>query len=183
MFENYSMPRLQKPNLKAAYAVCNLLQQKKFLSDESFKDAIRRSKGTPCQILPQNFDNIIIFLVKHKMVTKESINGLVCWAATQKCFRSQTENWFIVKQKVSKFQIEGAKDYQKINNGKLPFELEAGIIANNIFNLTGETKNEFISKYVGIMEYLEFDDFLSSMDRAIINPLNDIKTIDAPYIK
>jgi hypothetical protein len=81
-------------------------------------------------------------------MTKELINGLIVYVATQKCFRSRTfENATKEYQMTSDELIDKAIAYVEINNSQVPAKFEGPIVAN-MLGLEGKVWKEFVDYYV-----------------------------------
>jgi len=175
--KKYNCPNLRERNLTTAKLIASDLKAEKCISNEAFiQKMIKYRRSHTLDRHYKNFETIIAFLRWHNIVTKENINGLVVWVATQKCVRSKPENLFIVKQEVLKRDITTALEYQKLNGGLVNFDVEGRVIAERILKLKGQTCVEFITAYNKIM-FMHTINGKDNLYEAIIGPVYGIKTI------
>jgi hypothetical protein len=140
--------KLQEKNLRAAAHIYEYLKERKVVSEKTFGDLY-------CEAKPStrggSFDTLIRttrqFLYDHSLMTTQNINGLIIHTATQKCFRSKSfKNATIEVQEVKQSDIQKAIQYQELNNGMVPAEIEGKVIAN-ILGLEGRHVDSFVHVY------------------------------------
>lgn len=142
--------RLQRENTLVAYDVAKQLKEHKVLSDKDYKNIFFQIKVN-CGDHPKNFESVTHFLFQHGIMTSTMINGFRIYVATQKCVKAKKENLFVEEHYVMRSSYDKAKAYIAINLGRVPVDIEAKIIAENIFYLPKEMKKEFIKNYTEIM--------------------------------
>jgi hypothetical protein len=145
--------QLREKNLKAATKIALYLKKNKTMSEETFGDLYIESTGAYRHgSFPKLIETTKQFLYDHDIMSTQMINGLIIHVATQKCWRSMVENFFIEYQTITNDQIDLAITYLNFNNGKVSFELEGKIIAENILELTGELAKGFPKNYAEFMQ-------------------------------
>jgi hypothetical protein len=132
---------LQANNKDAAKLIYNALKKDKAISEKRFGDLFCQRPGGARR--GGSFDTLTRttkqFLFDHGLMTKEYINGLILYVATQKCFRTKNfENATRICQVTSNDAIDRAIEYVKLNNNMVPAEYEGPIVAT-MLGLEGET--------------------------------------------
>jgi len=139
----------KKENLQAVESIYKELKKSKCISKETFDQIYMKCNGI--RYKGGCFDHLIEtthqFLYDHDLMTRKTINGLVVYVATQKCFRTKNfKNATRETQVVSNAAIDAAIKYVELNNEMVPFEFEGKVVAN-ILGLEGSTKKHFINSY------------------------------------
>lgn len=144
--------QLREKNLKKAKQIYNYLKQYKVMSENTFA-GIYYGVGMSQKIyMDGSYANRVQttkqFLEDHGLMTYQMINGIRVYAATQKCFRTNSfENATKVAQVTSDELIDKAIAYVEINNNQVPAEFEGPIVAN-MLGLEGKVWKEFVDYYV-----------------------------------
>ena len=141
--------QLQHANLEAAKIIYNALKVEKAISYERFSQLYCRRPGGAHR--SGSFNNLIktthTFLYDHGLMTREIINGLIVYVATQKCFRTKSfENATRKYQIVSNLNIDKAIKYVELNDDSVPAEFEGPVVAN-ILGLEGRVWKYFVNSY------------------------------------
>jgi hypothetical protein len=145
--------KLSSDNHFAAREIWEELKTEKVLSQENFEINYANARGISYGGMKSgSFHNLYKttqqFLFDHGLMTKELINGLIVYVATQKCFRCKTfENATKVAQVTTDALIDKAIAYVEINNNQIPAEFEGPIVAN-MLGLDGKVWKEFVDYYV-----------------------------------
>ena len=140
--------KLQAKNMLAANRLYDVLKSQKCMSYETMAQTYQRA--TQCH-RSGSFNNLIKttldFMLDHDLMTISLINGLLIYSATQKCFRTKNfKNATKEVQVITNALIDKAISYVEINDGSVPPEFEAPIVAN-ILGLEGKTRKFFIETY------------------------------------
>ena len=174
--------RLQDTNMAAAEIIYKALKSQKAISHETFSRLYCQRPGGAHR--SGSFNNLIKttqdFLFDHGLMSTHIINGLIVYVATQKCFRTKNfKNATIEYQTVTNEDIDKAIQYQKLNNGLVPADIEGTVIAN-ILKLDGDPWKNFIQYYVEQMDCFLPDTGIAAYSRgyvdvkhAILSPLRD----------
>ena len=174
--------RLQDTNMAAAEIIYKALKSQKAISHETFSRLYCQRPGGAHR--SGSFNNLIKttqdFLFDHGLMSTHIINGLIVYVATQKCFRTKSfKNATIEYQTVTNEDIDKAIQYQKLNNGLVPADIEGTVIAN-ILKLEGDPWKNFIQYYVEQMDCFLPDTGIAAYSRgyvdvkhAILSPLRD----------
>jgi len=144
--------QLSSENHMAAREIWEALKKEKALSQENFEIIYASARGISYGGRKSgSFHNLYKttrkFLLDHNLMTYNMINGLIVYVATQKCFRCKTfENATKEVQEVTNSDIDKAIQYVTLNNGKVPAEYEAPVVAN-ILGLEGNHWKYFVRTY------------------------------------
>ena len=136
-------------NKRAAQMLFDALKRDKVMSQHTFDQIYMRANGIRYKHGAFNklFATTVEFLKDHDLVTREIINGLIVYVATQKCFRTHTfENATVEYQTVLELDIDQAIKYVELNNGAVPAEFEGPVVAN-ILKLEGKVWKFFVNSY------------------------------------
>lgn len=153
--ETKTYQKLSQKNLNAAIAIAKELKVRKCLSDKDIKVLWNKNRGIHHPEFPlvyQNYITTFKFLIDHNIMTLHNVNGLIVYVATQKCVHSKIENMFVEYQTILNTDINKAIEYQRMNNGKVPYEMEGNVIAENILKLNKKSAEFFVQNYKYFLE-------------------------------
>jgi hypothetical protein len=125
------------------------LKRDKVMSQETFDGIYMKANNIRFKHGSFNklFATTVEFLKDHDLVTRQIINGLIVFTATQKCFRTHTfENATVEYQTVSNTNIDRAIKYVELNDDAVPAEFEGPVVAN-ILGLEGKVWKFFVNSY------------------------------------
>ena len=161
--------RLRKENRAAAENIAAYLKKHKAITQADFKTLWCKRRGWTAPSfyeksigsyygLSQNYDTTIAFLCEHGIMTKESINGMAFFIATQKCIKSKPKNFFLEEIEILQSDIQKAVIFQQAAAGLLDPVVEGMAIAK-VLGLTGDVAKEFGFKYPRVLENYQ-DEYL-----------------------
>lgn len=152
--------RLREPeNLAVAREVYYYLKENKAMSQEKFDSMYQEIRGY--RFRHGAWDNLTKstreFLITHGIMTREMINGFIVYAVTRRCVYTKSfENAIREYEVVTGTMIEEAKRYISTNDGMVPYDVEAGVIARKILKLEGkENVQHFVNTYRAVREYFD----------------------------
>jgi len=164
---------LQPENLSAANIIYKALKKDKAISEKRFGDLFCQRPGGARR--GGSFDTLTRttkqFLFDHDLMTKEYINGLILYVATQKCFRTKNfENATRICQVTSNDAIDRAIEYVKLNANWMAAEYEGPVVAS-MLGLEGETCKYFVATYKYQEEWNPNEHCRLPIKYKVINPV------------
>src|SRR6056297_1902878 len=171
--------KLSADNHLAAREIWEELKEEKCISQDQFEIVYANARGISYGGRKSgSFHNLYKttqqFLFDHGLMTKEFINGLIIYVATQKCFRCKTfENATKEVQEVTNSDIDRAIGYVVLNNNQVPAQYEAPIVAN-MLGLEGGHWKYFVKTYIDMADLIENPSYHVNIKYKVVAPIQDM---------